>query len=135
MAGRKVKKLLCAAVAAVALLSTGTTVFAGTIPFTVTVGGTGTQDPLSKKEAKRNDGDIYAHFTGVTFSRTGDGVYVRSYKKDNSNFYTKRAHLRSEKAGVTMSRKYLMDPVYEVYYYMRARPVADRITVTGRYCP
>ena len=49
------KKLLCAAVLATTLICSSSTVHAGTIPFTVTVGGTGSQDPLSKRERKTDD--------------------------------------------------------------------------------
>ena len=58
------KKLLCAAVLATTLICSSSTVHAGTIPFTVTVGGTGSQDPLSKRERKTDDGDTFAYFRG-----------------------------------------------------------------------
>ena len=121
--------------AAAALLSTGTTAFAGTIPFTVTVGGTGTQDPISRREQKANDGDKYAYFTGITFSNSGEGIYVRSYKLDDSNSRSNRANLRSEKAGVVMKGLYKDGATAGAYYYMKAKAVSGRITVTGRYCP
>mgnify|MGYP000087388455 CR=1 FL=1 len=82
------KKLLCAAVLATTLICSSSTVHAGTIPFTVTVGGTGSQDPLSKRERKTDDGDTFAYFRGQEFSADKAGIYVRSYNLDKEYIYS-----------------------------------------------
>ncbi|TGY91276.1 hypothetical protein E5329_21920 [Petralouisia muris] len=124
-----------ALLAAVSLATTGTTAFAGTIPFNVTVGGSGTQDPLSKREIKTADGDNYAYFTGHTFSKPNVGIYVKSCQRENSNIYTSEAYLSSSNAGVTQKRLYNKTAEGGLYYYMKARAATDRITVSGNYCP
>lgn len=135
MKKQTVKRTMCALLAAVSLATTGTTAFAGTIPFDVTVGGSGTQDPLSKREIKTADGDNYAYFTGHTFSKPNVGIYVKSCQRENSNIYTSEAYLSSSNAGVTQKRLYNKTAEGDLYYYMKARAATDRITVSGNYCP
>lgn len=75
---KKTKKMICTLLGVMTLTCTGGTAFASTIPFDVTVGGSGTQDPLSMREIKSDDGDNYAYFTGLTFSVPKTGIYVKS---------------------------------------------------------
>lgn len=134
MLKNKVKKMACVALASMCLASTGTTAFAGTIPFDVTVGGSGAQDPLSMKENKTADGDQYAYFTGTWFSNT-NAICVRSYKKSDVTLYSSRACLTSTIAGSTQKRHYNKKADGGEPYYMKASAVNYRIRVKGNYCP
>lgn len=135
MLKNKMKKMVCVAVAAMSLTCTGATAFASTIPFNVTVGGTGTQDPLSMKELKNSDGDQYAYFTGLSFSKANTGIYVRSYKKSDTSLRSDQAYLSSSNAGNTQKRVYNKTADGGVYYYMKAEAVSSRVNVKGNYCP
>lgn len=135
MLNKKLKKALCATVASLCLVASGTTVFAGTIPFDVTVGGSGTQDPLSKREIKAADGDNYAYFRGATFS-SDNGINTRSILLNDNSIYTpKAAKLTTGNVGTTLKRKYNTTAPGNVYYYMRAVAAGGRVKVTGYYCP
>lgn len=130
------KKVICAALAAITIGCTAVPASAGTIEFTVTVGGTGTQDPLSKKELKSNDGDKYAYFTGKTFSTTGNSIKVKSYKKSDTSVHTTSyVYLSSGNIGTTFKRLYNTTAEGNTYYYMKAEAAAGRVKVTGNYCP
>lgn len=134
MLRNKLKKLACIALASLCLASMGTTAFAGTIPFNVTVGGSGTQDPLSMKENKSADGDQYAYFTGTWFSTT-NGIYVRSYKKSDTTLYSSRAYLSSGNVGSTIKCRYNKHADGGVPYFMKATPASGRVKAKGNYCP
>lgn len=135
MLNKKLKKALCATVASLCLVASGTTVFAGTIPFDVTVGGSGTQDPLSKREIKAADGDNYAYFRGATFS-SDNGINTRSILLNDNSIYTpKAAKLTTGNVGTTLKRNYNTTAPGNVYYYMRAVAAGGRVKVTGYYCP
>lgn len=135
MKTQKIKRMMCAAFAAMSLACAGTTAFAETIPFTVTVGGSGTQDPLSMKEIKTADGDNNAYFTGSTFNKATAGIYVRSYKKTDTSLMSNSAYLSGNNIGMTQVRAYNRTADGGVYYYMKATPATSRVTVTGYYCP
>lgn len=135
MANNKIKRTLCALAAAVCLFScTGEAVSAGTIPFTVTVGGKGTQDPLSKREIKR-DGEQTAYFTGTYTSNEKCSIIVRSYNKNNRSIRSKEAVLNYLNKDKRQDGKYEKKAPAKQYYYMEAKPASGRITVKGRYCP
>ncbi|WP_288200585.1 hypothetical protein [Blautia sp. CAG:257] len=129
------KKLLCAAVLATTLICSSSTVHAGTIPFTVTVGGTGSQDPLSKRERKTDDGDTFAYFRGQEFSADKAGIYVRSYNLDKEYIYSGQRFLVSTTAGIRQSAQYNMTAPGGEYYYMKSEAQSKRVTVKGYYCP
>lgn len=129
------KNLFCAAVLATTLICSSTIVEAGTIPFTVTVGGSGSQDPLSKREIKTNDGDTFAYFTGKKFSVNNAGIYVRSYNLNKGYIYSGQKFLVSTTAGKVQSAQYNMTAPGGEYYYMKAEAQSKRVTVEGNYCP
>lgn len=131
-----IKRLLCATAVAASLVCSGSIVSAGTISFTVTVGGSGTQDPLSRREIKTADGDKYAYFTGKTFSKKSAGIYVRSYNLNNSTIYSGQEFLMDVNAGIVQKAQYKNGyaPGGE-YYYMKSEAQTKRVTVTGNYCP
>ena len=134
MLRNKMKKMACVALASICLASTGATAFAGTIPFNVTVGGSGAQDPLSMKEIKTADGDQYAYFTGTWFSNT-NGIYVRSYKKSDTTLYSSRTYLSSGNAGSTIKCRYNRNADGGVYYFMKATAASGKVNAKGNYCP
>lgn len=129
------KKLLCATILAVTLIGSSSTVSAGTIPFTVTVGGTGSQDPLSKREIKTDDGDTFAYFTGKKFSVNKAGIYVRSYNLNKEYIFSGQKFLVSTTAGKVQSAQYNMKAPGGEYYYMKSEAQSKRVTVEGSYCP
>lgn len=129
------KKLLCATALAVTLIASSSTVSAGTIPFTVTVGGAGSQDTLSKREIKTADGDTFAYFTGKRFSANQVGIYVRSYNLSKEYIYSGQKFLVSTTAGKVQSAQYNMEAPGGEYYYMKAQAQSKRVTVSGNYCP
>lgn len=135
MVNTKIKRTLCALAAAACLFAcTGEAVSAGTIPFTVTVGGNGSQDPLSKREIKR-DGEQNAYFTGTYTSNKNCSIIVRSYNKNKPSIRSKKAVLNYYNIGKRQTSSYEKKAPAKQYYYMKAEPFSGRITVKGRYCP
>lgn len=101
----------------------------------IKVGGSGTQDPLSKREIKAADGDNYAYFRGATFS-SDNGINTRSILLNDNSIYTpKAAKLTTGNVGTTLKRNYNTTAPGNVYYYMRAVAAGGRVKVTGYYCP
>lgn len=117
------------------MICSSSTVHAGTIPFTVTVGGTGSQDPLSKRERKTDDGDTFAYFRGQEFSADKARIYVRSYNLDKEYIYSGQKFLVSTTAGIRQSAQYNMTAPGGEYYYMKSEAQSKRVTVKGYYCP
>lgn len=129
------KKLLCAAFLATSLICSSSIVNAGTISFKVTVGGSGSQDPLSRREIKTDDGDTFAYFTGKTFSVNKAGIYVRSYHLNKGYIFSGQKFLVSTTAGITQTAQYNMTAPGGQYYYMKSEAQSKRVTVEGNYCP
>ena len=130
------KKVLC--IMAILLCFNGyyNITSAGNIPFDVTVGGTGTQDPLSKKAVKSDDGDNYAYYRATYVSNSTGYIMVASYNYDDHSIYTPQlTELCSYNLNQTRSRSYNVDAPGNEYYYMQASTSGPRIQVKGYYCP
>lgn len=133
---RKLKKGCYALLIATFLMTGMSTAYAANVNFNVTVGGSGTQDPLSKKAMKSNDGDNFAYFRATKTSSPNNGIFVKSYSKATSSIYSKNsAYLSAANAGTTFKREYNKKAPGNQYYYMKARTNGPRITVEGSYCP
>lgn len=109
---------------------------AGNIPFDVTVGGTGSQDPLSKKAMKSNDGDNDAYYRATYVSNTTGYIMVESYNYRNRAIYTPQlTQLCSANLNQTRSRWYNVTAPGGEYYFMNSSTDGPRIRVKGYYCP
>lgn len=130
---KTIKKQILLTLALACVLGTGINVSAATISFDVTVGGTGTQDPKSYKEAKANDGDIFAYFTGTEFS-VDRRIDVRSHHSTDTDVKSHPATLSKANRGVVQRRTYSWVR-YGALHYMQAYAYEGRVNVKGRYCP
>lgn len=135
MLNSKVKKTICGVMAIMSLMCTGANVFAGTIPYDITVGGSGTQDPLSMKELKDNDGDQYAYFSAHEFSRGNAYIYAKSYKFRDEAIDTDEVSMYNGNVWQTQRAKYRVTAPGGAYYYMSTRTNGAKVNVTGNYCP
>ena len=132
---KKMKVFLCAVLAGVMIISTGIT--ASAIEFNVTVGGSGYQDPLSKRVIK-NGGDAYdnfAYFRGTTMSNALAVVAVRSIRLNNINLSSiSDTHITSSNLGSRFGKAYNAPAPAGVYYYMKSESKV-RTNLTGYYTP
>lgn len=112
------------------------TAYAGNISFNVTVGGSGTQDPLSKRAIKSNDGDNNAYFRPTYVSNTKGYIFAQSINLNNQSIKTPQlTQLCSENLGRTLTRDYNVSAPGKEYYFMKATTEGVRINVKGYYCP
>jgi len=136
MVNKKLRKVVCVMATSFCLVGASIPVFASSIAFDVTVGGTGSQDPFSYKEIKTKDGDQYAYFRATYVSNTKNAIRVRSYNsRDTSIRSTSYATLSNANLGKTLSRKYNKHAPGGENYHMKAEATNNRIKVKGYYCP
>lgn len=133
---KKLKKWFYVMVISIFMVTGVGTVYAGNISFNVTVGGTGAQDPLSKRALKSNDGDNKAYYRPTYTSNTKSYIMVESIKLDDSSIRTPQlTQLCSLNIGRTLTRYYNTTAPGNEYYYMKASNDGIRINVKGYYCP
>ena len=130
----KLKKGLFGVIATLCLTCTTVPAFAANTSFDVTVGGTGTQDPLSPR-VKKDDGEQIAYFRGKTISSTTRYIDVKSYNKNNAAITTTSARIQNSNLGVSLQRKYSKYAPGDQYYYLKATTTGSRVRVTGVFCP
>ena len=123
-----------------------TPVSAGTIDFNITVGNADeyTQDPMSKKEIKTSDNDMYAYFRATAYRLGWTPVYARSINYNNSSIYSGRVlfitqglvNIGASNLNQTLKNSYNQ---YQggVYYYMNTEAYYAGIAsnILGKYCP
>ena len=124
----------------VAFIITGAgNLYAGNIPFNVTVGGSGRQDPLSKREIKTADKDNNAYYrpTKVNSANPGQAyIMVESINLYRQNIRTPQlTQLCIYNIGRTLTREYNVAAPHGEYYFMKASTQGPRVNVTGYYCP
>lgn len=120
-------------------LITGTcAVCAENIPFNVTVGGSGAQDPLSKRKEKKDDNDNNAYYRATYVSNNKSGAYieVKSFNLEKQYINTPQStELSTANVGPTREREYNTTAPGGEYYFMKATTGGPRINVKGYYCP
>lgn len=135
---RRIKKNFYALLLSTFLITGACTVYAGNIPFTVTVGGSGEQDPLSKRKQKTADGDNNAYYRATYVSNNSSNAYieVRSFNLYNQEINTPQStQLCGVNIGKTLKREYNQTAPGNEYYFMNATTGGPRINVKGYYCP
>ena len=133
------KKIIYSLIVATFLILGVSNAYAGNIKFNVTVGGNGSQDPLSKRETKTADKDNYAYYRATNVSSSNNDrayVMVESINLYNQNIITPQlTQLCSVNIGRTLKREYNVVAPKKEYYFMKASTEGPRINVVGYYCP
>ncbi|MDY2589141.1 MAG: hypothetical protein SOW32_03030 [Agathobacter sp.] len=132
----KLKKCIYAIVLTLFLITGLPTTYAKNIEFDVTVGGSGSQDPLSKRTIKSDDGDNNAYYRPTRVSNSYSYIMVESINLYKQAIRTPQlTELCSYNIGRTLTRWYNVTAPGGEYYYMNATTNGPRIRVRGYYCP
>lgn len=130
------KKWFYALMVATFIMTGVSTAYAGNISFNVTVGGSGAQDPLSKRARKSSDGDNRAYYRPTYTSNTRSYIMVESVNLNNQTIRTPQlTQLCSLNIGKTLNRDYNVTAPGGQYYFMNSTNEGVRINVKGYYCP
>jgi len=135
MIKNKLARKMCVLATVCCLGFASVPVSAATIDFNVTVGGSGSQDPLSQRTSK-NDGEQRAYFT-PTYSSVGSGAALEafSYKIGDSSTKTSSVYMGPGNLGYTQTAGYKKTAAAGLQYAMQSVAAMGRINLKGKYCP